>query len=114
MCSAEYQAFEQFEADLEHRQTARLWPARKSRIESCDLRLAQGQIAGSGILRHMVNARRLWDREHHVFTREKGQRDLAWRRAMSVGNPLQHLPSLAARRRKFIVTERRIGGNADT
>src|SRR5262249_11688338 len=41
------------------------------------------------------------------------QRDLAWRRAMSVGNPLQHLPSLAARRRKFIVTERRIGNNGN-
>ena len=45
--------------------------------------------------------------------RQKSQRDLARRCAVRIGDRLQHLAALAARRRKIIMTERRIGDDGD-
>ena len=47
------------------------------------------------------------------LARQKAQRDLTRRSAMALGDGLQHLAGFAARRRKIIVTERRIGDHRD-
>ena len=44
---------------------------------------------------------------------EKAERDLTRRCAVRIGDGLQQLAGLAARRRKIIVTERRIGDDGD-
>ena len=72
------------------------------------------QIAGSGILCGVLRARRLRNREHRSRAREKRQRDLARGCLVRLRNRLQHLAALAARGRKIIMAERRIGDDGDT
>ena len=111
---AQLQDFVKDGVPSEHRQAPRFRPARKGLVERGDLGIAQRQIAGSRIVRGVLCARRLRNREHRWRAREKRQRDLTRRCLMGLRDRLQHLAALAARRRKIIMSERRIGDDGDT
>ena len=72
------------------------------------------RLSGSGVVRGVLRARRLRNREHRWRAREKRQRDLTRRCLVRIRNRLQHLAALAARGRKIIMAERRIGDDGDT
>src|SRR5580704_1642026 len=62
---------------LQHRQAARLWPARKGLVERRNLIAAEYQFAGSGVFGGVLFARGFWNRKDRGRARQEGQRDLA-------------------------------------
>ena len=98
---------------LDHREAARLWPARKGRIERCDIVIAQAEIAGRGILGRMLGATCFGNREYLISAGEKAKRNLARGCMMGTGDLLQHFAGPGTRRREIIVAERRIGDHGD-
>src|SRR5580693_6751511 len=94
---------------LKHRQASRSRPARKGVVERRDFVPAEYELAGRGVVGGMLRRRGFWNREHGGRAGEERERDLARRRAMRFGDRLQDLSGVAARLRKIMMAEWRIG-----
>src|SRR5882672_6488637 len=98
---------------LQHRQAARFGSARKRLIQHRYLAVIERQFPRSGVVGGVFRGRGFWNRKHRRFPGQESESNLAWRRAMRVGNCLQRRARLAARRREIVVAERRIGDHRD-
>ena len=76
-------------------------------------RCRSAQISRGGIVGGVLRARRFRNRKHRWRARQKRQRDLARRSPCASAIVCSTSPRLAARRRKIIVAERRIGDDRD-
>src|SRR5262249_59839948 len=78
-----------------------------------DLVVAQAELAGSGILVHVLRAGGLRDREQRRTPDQEAERHLAWRGAVRDGDLVQDAPSARARTREARVAERTVADDRD-
>ena len=96
----------------DHRQAARP-PSRKRLVDPLDLGSGEPEVAGRRIVRGVLGARRLRDGEHRRPARQEGQRHLSRRRAMRIGDLLQHAAAGRGRAGKPAVAEGAVGDDGD-
>ena len=89
------------------------WPTRKRLVERGELVLAQLSLPAAALSAACSALEAFGIANTEGIARQEAERDLARRGAMRVGDFLQQLSRLAARRRKIIVAERRIGDHRD-